>query len=401
MSTTAMETTTVTTTQANGNGNGAPHITVKAVAQPEFPDVKTIKDAIPAYCFVPSTWRSMGHLAKDFAMAGSFMWAGATYIPQIEDYYLRFAAWCVYGYVQGLLGTGLWILAHECGHGAFSVHPRLNDFVGWFTHSVLSVPFFSWKFSHHRHHNNTGHMKKDMVFVPPTKEQRKASPFNWELVEDVPIVNLLKLIVHQLGGFQLYLLFNVTAGSESVQKKNTSIFRRSHFDAWSSVFRPKEAIFILLSDLGLALTWTAVYFGAQQVGWSNMFLLYVVPYLWVHHWLVAITYLHHTHPDVPHYDENGWSYVKGALATIDRDFGFIGRYVFHGIIETHVVHHLFPRIPFYYADEATEAIAKLLGPLYYRDDRSFIAQLWSTFNTCNYVENDPAQPGTLKWAKKA
>lgn len=59
---------------------------------------------------------------------------------------------------------------------------------------------------------------------------------------------------------------------------------------------------------------------------------------------VAITYLHHTHPDLPHYTEEGWSYVKGALSTVDRDFGFIGKHIFHGIIEKHVVHHLFPYV---------------------------------------------------------
>ena len=57
---------------------------------------------------------------------------------------------------------------------------------------------------------------------------------------------------------------------------------------------------------------------------------------------VAITYLHHTHMEVPHYDPKTWTFVKGALATVDRDFGFIGRHMWHGIVDTHVVHHIFP-----------------------------------------------------------
>jgi fatty acid desaturase len=57
---------------------------------------------------------------------------------------------------------------------------------------------------------------------------------------------------------------------------------------------------------------------------------------------VAITYLHHTHPDAAHYEAEEWTYAKGALSTIDREFGFIGRHIFHGIIEYHVVHHIFP-----------------------------------------------------------
>jgi len=59
---------------------------------------------------------------------------------------------------------------------------------------------------------------------------------------------------------------------------------------------------------------------------------------------VAITYLHHTHPEVHHFDAENWTFVKGALATVDRDFGWIGRHLFHGIIDTHVVHHLFPLV---------------------------------------------------------
>ena len=56
---------------------------------------------------------------------------------------------------------------------------------------------------------------------------------------------------------------------------------------------------------------------------------------------VAITYLHHTHEEVHHFDADSWTFVKGALATVDRDFGFIGKHLFHNIIDHHVVHHLF------------------------------------------------------------
>jgi fatty acid desaturase len=53
---------------------------------------------------------------------------------------------------------------------------------------------------------------------------------------------------------------------------------------------------------------------------------------------VAITYLHHTHPDVPHFEADSWTFVKGALATVDRDGGFVGRHLFHHIIDDHVIH---------------------------------------------------------------
>ncbi|RSL85262.1 hypothetical protein CEP52_016198 [Fusarium oligoseptatum] len=343
--------------------------------QPQFPDIKTIKDAIPAHCFQPSLFTSFYYVFRDYAMVATLVWAALTYIPSIPDQRLRVAAWMVYGFVQGLVCTGVWILGHECGHGAFSTHGKLNNVVGWFLHSCLL----------------------------PKKHSIIAGIDLNELFEDTPIAQLIRIVFHQLFGWQVYLLFNATAGKGSKQwepKGFAKWFRVSHFEPTSAVFRPSEAIFILISDIGLAITFTALYFASKAVGTSTVLFLYAVPYFWVHHWLVAITYLHHHHTEVPHYTNEGWTYVKGALATVDREFGFIGKHLFHGIIEKHVVHHLFPRIPFYKADEATEAIKPLLGDLYYHDERNFLGQLWSVFGTLKYVEHDPTNQGAMRWAKE-
>ncbi|KAM0005164.1 hypothetical protein Hdeb2414_s0024g00652301 [Helianthus debilis subsp. tardiflorus] len=56
--------------------------------------------------------------------------------------------------------------------------------------------------------------------------------------------------------------------------------------------------------------------------------------------IVTITYLHHSHPSLPHYDDSEWNWMKGAFATVDRDYGVLNK-VFHNITDTHVVHHLF------------------------------------------------------------
>lgn len=329
---------------------------LQKTTEPAFPDIQTIRNTIPAHCFQPSLWTSFYYVFRDLTMVAGLVWAALTYIPQIQEPYTRFAAWMVYGFVQGLVCTGVWILGHECGHGAFSTHSRINDCVGWALHSFLMVPYFSWKFSHHRHHRWTGHMAKDMAFVPSTQPEaaKKQSSMmsSWlggidlhELLEDAPAAQLASLIFHQLFGWQAYLFFNASAGLKSTQRDETGLsswLRVSHFDPISAVFRPSEAWYIFISDVGLAITLGSLYLAAQVVGTPTVLFLYLVPYLWVHHWLVAITYLHHNHPDVPHYNEEGWTFVKGALATVDRDFGFVGKHLFHGIIEKHVVHHLFP-----------------------------------------------------------
>lgn len=40
-----------------------------------------------------------------------------------------------------------------------------------------------------------------------------------------------------------------------------------------------------------------------------------------------------------------WSYLRGGLTTVDRDYGWINN--IHHDIGTHVIHHLFPQIPHY------------------------------------------------------
>ncbi len=47
----------------------------------------------------------------------------------------------MYSFWVGLFGTGLWIIAHECGHQAFSESKALNNTVGWVLHSAY-VFFF-------------------------------------------------------------------------------------------------------------------------------------------------------------------------------------------------------------------------------------------------------------------
>jgi omega-6 fatty acid desaturase (delta-12 desaturase) len=106
--------------------------------------------------------------------------------------------------------------------------------------------------------------------------------------------------------------------------------------------------------------------------------------------LVAITYLQHTDPTLPHYSGASWNYVRGAAATIDREFGFIGRTLLHGIIETHVLHHYVSTIPFYHADEATEAIKPVMG-IHYRSNVEggafgFVKSLWTSARWCQWVE---------------
>ncbi len=113
-----------------------------------------------------------------------------------------------------------------------------------------------------------------------------------------------------------------------------------------------------------------------------------------------ITFLQHTDPSLPHYNAETWNFARGATATIDREFGFIGRHFLHGIVETHVLHHFVSTIPFYNAEEATEAIKPIMGK-HYRSDTAggpigFLKSLYRSARMCQWVEPSEGAEGEAK-----
>ncbi|KAJ2900729.1 delta-12 acyl-CoA desaturase [Zalerion maritima] len=383
----------------------------------EVPDftIKEIYDAIPKHCFERSAVRSLSYVARDIALLATTFYTFNTYLTPENVPFMpaRVALWGVYSFMQGLFATGIWVLAHECGHQAFSPSKVLNDTVGWILHSSLFVPYFSWKISHGKHHKATGHMERDMVFVPRTREQaatrigRMVHEMS-ELAEEAPIVTLIHLIGQQLIGWPKYLFTNVTGHNfherqregRGKGKANGGGGGVNHFDPRSPLYEAKDAKLILLSDIGLLIVGTVLYNLGQMYGWKNMLVWYWLPYLWVNHWLVAITFLQHTDGQLPHYKPESWTFVRGAAATIDREFGFIGRHLLHGIIETHVLHHYVSTIPFYNADEATEAIKPVMGKHYRADVKDgpvgFLKSMWRSARMCQWVEPSEGAAGEGK-----
>ena len=60
-----------------------------------------------------------------------------------------------------------------------------------------------------------------------------------------------------------------------------------------------------------------------------------------------------------------------------------------------MVHHLFPRIPFYKAEEATAAIKPALGTAYHeKKQENFLFSLWTTFRECQYVSDTNPDEGS-------
>jgi omega-6 fatty acid desaturase (delta-12 desaturase) len=255
--------------------------------------MKEIYDAIPPHCFKPSTLRSMAYVVRDFFYLSTLVYLAVTYIPLLPNPYLRFAAWAAYTTVQGFVFTGIWILAHECGHGAFSQSKRLNWTMGLLMHSFLLVPFHSWRLSHSQHHKATGNLQRDTAFVPHTKagwlksnfgERAKENMLEFaELAEDSPIMTLWTCCLHQLFGWPGYLLLNLTGqGYDGAKGLRISHF---YFGEDSVFFKKSELGLIVLSDVVVAAMIAGLVWAGQVFGSWNVIVLWGVPWLWVNNWI--------------------------------------------------------------------------------------------------------------------
>jgi len=333
-----------------------------------------LKKAIPPHCFQRSIPRSFSYVLYDLTIVFLFFYVATNYFQNLPQP-LSYLAWPVYWMCQGCVLTGVWVIAHECGHHAFSNYQWLDDTVGLILHSALLVPYFSWKFSHRRHHSNTGSLDRDEVFVP----KLKSGICGFAKHLNNPPGRVLILLVQLTLGWPLYLLFNVSG-------RHYERFA-CHYDPHSPIYSDRERMLILVSDAGVLAGTYGLYCLVAAKGLAWVLCVYGGPLLLVNGFLVLITYLQHTHPALPHYDSTEWDWLRGALATADRDYGILNK-VFHNITDTHVAHHLFSSMPHYHAMEATKAIKPILGNYYQFDGTPIFKAMWREVKECIYVEPD-------------
>jgi len=386
------------------------------------PDI-TIKEllaAIPPHCFHRSALKSSMYMFWNMFVVYVF-YTVATYadayvdpqslsLPHPALYpFARFSVWALYGFWAGLFATGLWVVGHEAGHQSFSDSKAINNTVGWIIHSALGVPYHSWRITHAKHHASTGHMTQDQVFVPSTRSELGVKPLDpkredlhganvseevkkelWEALGDSPIGATLGFMSYLIAGWPLYLLIN--ASGQQRYPKGTN-----HFKPTAVMFSPHHYAQIVISDIGICLWLAAVAASVHHFGLATVFRVYGVPYLWVNHWLVLITFLQHTDPLLPHYRAPEFTFPRGALSTLDRSLlgdlgslmGWIGAHATLGISETHIAHHVSSKIPHYNAWEASAALRKVLPTGLRLDGKpGGWAEMYRVFRECKFVEDE-------------
>ncbi|KAF9335756.1 hypothetical protein BG006_010737 [Podila minutissima] len=306
--------------------------------------IKEIRDAIPAHLFVRNTTKPIMYLLKDVATIASLVYC-ATFIDTLPSLAPRLSTRIAYSIVQGTVMLDPFVLAHECGHGAFSDNRTINTVIGWVIDSAYLVPYHSFQIAHSKRHKGTSSMTEDVDFVPLTRSKRSPPA----------------------------MTFNGDAGShDHHDHHHDSILADTPLYSISSLpvlpqYEPHQHQGMFYSNCGMALMVTTLLFLSAVYGARTVFKLYVAPYLVLNIWLVCITYLQHTGPKVPHFRDQAWTFQRGAASSVDRSFGVV--------------------MPFYNAVEATKYLKKL-GKYYIYDETPIVQALIRNWRECKFVEDE-------------
>lgn len=254
--------------------------------------------------------------------------------------------------ITGFALARLFVIGHDAAHDALTPYRRLNALVARLLFIPAWHPYTGWVHAHnHIHHGFTNLSPVDYVWMPLSKAEYDRLPA-WRR----PLVRLFRW----WPGFGLYYA--------------TQILFRKMVLPQADVRNRKQRLWwqldILLVAAGVALQAWLVVVVARALGqtasapWLIAWAL-VVPYATTMWLLGFLTYLHHTHPQIPWFkDEREWSYYRGqVLGTTHVRFG-TGRTIngaIHNIME-HTAHHADPRIPLYHLPTAQDDLETALAP---------------------------------------
>lgn len=245
----------------------------------------------------------------------------------------------------------IFIISHDCGHGAFFESSRLNNVVGAITGFLCCTPYYYWKHEHALHHASTGNLDKrghGDIWTMTVKEYEAAS---WRQKLAYRLYRN-PLILFGLGSSYLFLVeYRIPPRKGSVRDRR-------------SVWRTNLA----LAATALVMTYT-IGLGTFLMIQLPIFVLSAAAGAW-------LFYVQHQFEGVYWARNKEWDYVSGCLQgssyyRLPKLFQW-----FTGNIGFHHIHHLSSRIPNYYLEKC------------HKENEAFqnVVQLslWSSINCLRY-----------------
>jgi omega-6 fatty acid desaturase (delta-12 desaturase) len=237
---------------------------------------------------------------------------------------LQFSWWLAFP--LSIVGAGLmmrlFIIFHDCGHGAFFQSKAANDTIGIILGIITFTPYHRWHHAHLIHHRTSGNLDKrgvGDVWTMTVEEFQTASPKRKLMYRIYRNPSVMFLI----GAPLVFLVTN----------------RLTRKD-----FSRKERISVYLTNLGIA----ALAFGLSWlIGWKA-YLFIQLPIMYFASVIgVYLFYVQHQFPDVHWYRDEEWDY--STVAVQGASYLKLPKVLqwFSGNIGFHHIHHLSSKIPNY------------------------------------------------------
>jgi len=283
-----------------------------------------------------SNYRKPNRLRSSFELV-------ITVIPFFALWALAWAA-VAYGHWWGLVlilpAAGflvrLFMIQHDCGHGAFFAHRQTDDWIGRFLGVLTLTPYDYWRRTHAAHHAGAGNLdQRGMgdITTLTVAEYRALSGwgrFRYRLYRH-PVV------MFGLGPAWLFFL----------QQRLPFGLMRAGAAPWVSTMTTNLGIAVLAAGL--------------------IWLCGVVPFMVVHLPIVGLAgamgiwlfYVQHQFEETHWSDGNEWQFQHAALhGSSHYDLPLVLRW-FTGNIGIHHVHHLSSRVPYYRLPEVLRDFPEL------------------------------------------
>ncbi|MGB7373239.1 fatty acid desaturase [Pontixanthobacter sp.] len=275
---------------------------------------------------------------------GRSMWELAvTFLPFVGLFGIMLAAvaaghWLALSLtpLAGLLLLRLFIIQHDCGHGAFLPSRFGNDWTGRMLGVFTFTPYDCWKRSHALHHAATGNL-----------DARGSGDVDTLTVREFHALTPVQRSLYRLYRHPLILLGAGPAYLFLLRHRLPVGLMKEGWTYWISAMATNIVTGVILA----ALVW--------QFGLLAVSLVFFPVLLTAASTGVWLFYIQHQFENA-HWDEGkDWSFHNAALmGSSHLELPLILRW-FTGNIGIHHVHHLSSRIPFYRLPEVLRAYPAL------------------------------------------
>ncbi len=249
----------------------------------------------------------------------ALIWTAAVWSTQIS--YFITVPLCI---LAGGFLVRLFLIQHDCSHGAFFKSRLANDWAGRLCGILTLTPYDTWKRSHLIHHSGHGNLQR-----------RGIGDVHTLTVEEFHAKSFLGRL-----GYRLYrhpfVLFGLGPAFLFFLHHRLPIgLMRSGSRYWIATMATNAAIL------------TLVVTGIWLLGWLPFLVIYLLSTLVGAMMGVWLFYVQHQFEDTVWDEAENWNLHEAALkGSSHYDLPFALRWITANI-GVHHVHHLYSRIPFY------------------------------------------------------